>query len=56
MGYSPWGCKESDTTERFHFTSLLEGTEMGKQERRQELLSSTEIISVTWIAFPEASD
>ena len=19
--YSPWGCKESDTTERFHFTS-----------------------------------
>ena len=22
MGYSPWGCKESDTTERLHFTSL----------------------------------
>ena len=21
--YSPWGCKESDTTERFHFTSIL---------------------------------
>ena len=20
MGYSPWGCKESDTTERLHFT------------------------------------
>ena len=19
VGYSPWGCKESDTTERFHF-------------------------------------
>ena len=19
IGYSPWGCKESDTTERFHF-------------------------------------
>ena len=19
MGYSPWGCKESDTTERLHF-------------------------------------
>ena len=19
-GYSPWGCKESDTTERLHFT------------------------------------
>ena len=22
-GYSPWGCKESDRTERLHFTSLL---------------------------------
>ena len=22
-GYSPWGRKESDTTERLHFTSLL---------------------------------
>ena len=22
MGYSPWGCKESDTTERLHFISL----------------------------------
>ena len=22
-GYCPWGCKESDTTERFHFTSAL---------------------------------
>ena len=23
MGYSPWGPKESDTTERLHFTSVL---------------------------------
>ena len=23
VGYSPWGCKESDTTERLHFTSSL---------------------------------
>ena len=22
VGYSPWGCEESDTTERLHFTSL----------------------------------
>ena len=22
VGCSPWGCKESDTTERIHFTSL----------------------------------
>ena len=24
IGYSPWGCKESDTTERLHFHFLLE--------------------------------
>ena len=23
MGYSPWGRKESDTTERLHFTSMI---------------------------------
>ena len=23
VGYSPWGCKESDTTEQLHFTSSL---------------------------------
>ena len=23
VGYSPWGCKESDTTERLHFTSAF---------------------------------
>ena len=22
IGYSPWGCEESDTTEQLHFTSL----------------------------------
>ena len=22
VGYSPWGCKESDTTEQLHFTLL----------------------------------
>ena len=31
MSYSPWGCKESDTTERlthftFHFQRLVGGT------------------------------
>ena len=24
MGYSPWGCSESDTTERLHFHFLFE--------------------------------
>ena len=23
QGYSPWGCKESDTTERLHFSFIL---------------------------------
>ena len=23
VGYSPWGCKELDTTERLHFLSLF---------------------------------
>ena len=23
VGYSPWGCKESDTTEQLHFTSYV---------------------------------
>ena len=23
VGYSPWGCKESDTTERLHFLSII---------------------------------
>ena len=25
VGYSPWGCKESDTTERLHFTIAFHG-------------------------------
>ena len=25
MGYSPWGCKESDTTERLHFFQKSRG-------------------------------
>ena len=32
VGYSPWGCKESDTTEQLHFTSFLriEANERGR--------------------------
>ena len=25
VGYSPWGCKELDTTERLYFTLLSQG-------------------------------
>ena len=31
MGYSPWGHKESDTTERLHFTMATEGILGGTQ-------------------------
>ena len=31
VGYSPWGCKELDTTERLHFLSfILPGGSNGK--------------------------
>ena len=26
VGYSPWGCKESDTTEQLHFHFLVRNT------------------------------
>ena len=25
LGYSPWGCKELDTTEQLHYLSICEG-------------------------------
>ena len=30
MGYSPWGRKGLDTTERLHFTSTTEGANLGR--------------------------
>ena len=32
VGYSPWGCKELDMTERLHFKGLLSVSNMGPQE------------------------
>ena len=32
VGYSPWGRKESDTTERLHFTSLHFTSQVGLGE------------------------
>ena len=49
MGYNPWGRKESDVTERRHFTSLgqiLTGAE------RQEVLA---MVSMT-ASLPECRD
>ena len=35
VGYSPWGCKESDTPERLHFLSLLLLLDWGRGKRPQ---------------------
>ena len=32
VGYSPWGCKESDTTEQFHFLSFIPTCWLGQVE------------------------
>ena len=29
VGYSPWGCKESDMTEQLHFTSMFSQDQTG---------------------------
>ena len=34
MGYHPWGHKESDMIERFHFTFTLQRTEMSPWSRK----------------------
>ena len=34
VGYSPWGCKESDTTERLHFRHF----ETKRREREREMV------------------
>ena len=38
MGYSPWGCKESDTTERLHsLTHSLRAARRSKQSVLKEI-------------------
>ena len=47
VSYSPWGQKESDTTERIHFTSLHFGNEMmhmrsmGKNKKSKKIDNSS---------------
>ena len=39
--YSPWGLKESDTTERLHFTSLQEySTQQGSRSMKSKALQT----------------
>ena len=35
MGYRPWGCKESDMTERLHFLSFY-GVREGEVQKKNE--------------------
>ena len=44
MGYSPWGCKESDTTEQLHFLSL------------KHIATFASLFSIVCIYFPESFD
>ena len=43
VGYSPWGCKESDTTEQLHFYfhSIKKGMKMNKQRNECSHFSSS---------------
>ena len=45
VGYSPWGCKESDMTERLHFTSLHQ---LNGDEFEQILEDSEEQGRLVW--------
>ena len=45
IGYSPWGCKQSDTTEQRHFTSLhFPGGSAGKQSAKILKMKSNDIL------------
>ena len=67
VGYSPWGCKESITTERLHFTSRPKCA-MCSEMRRQsplawdvtlifsvQLLSCVRLFATPWTAARQAS-
>ena len=48
MGYSPQGCKESDTTERLHFLSLSLCRERFLPESRGCSASQSTIVGWHW--------
>ena len=45
MGYSPWGRKESDTTERLHFTGHVGPESKSKFDKGHALLESLNVLS-----------
>ena len=54
--YSPWGCKESDTTERLHFLSLLLGrkvmTNLNSILKSRDITLPTKVHLVKAMVFP----
>ena len=54
LGYSPWGCKESDTTEQLHFHVQMGELDHKKAENRRiyafELWCLRRLLRVPWIA------
>ena len=44
VGYSPWGRKESDTTERLHFTSLVYAAESHGEADFNSVKESSELV------------
>ena len=51
MGYSPWGRKESDTTERFHFHRV--GFPVAQTIKNLPAVQETWIQSLGWEDSPE---
>ena len=47
MGYSPWGCKESDTTEQLSMHICSEQSELGLSNREHSTHPFFDVTSVT---------
>ena len=49
VGYSPWGCKESDTTEQLHFTFKFHlGFLVAQMVKRLPTIWETQVQSLGW--------
>ena len=51
MGYSPWGCKESDTTARLHFYRLF-CNPLARSPPGSSVCGSLQARTLEWVAMP----
>ena len=54
MGYSPWGRKELDTTERLHLAILMTGTwtnAIGQGNINSFTMSTGEVIGISYVSY-----